>query len=638
MFSMASLLLKFRYWVRYFLNVGKLFHPHRPSLPRMAREEVFYLHRHLPTRLAMHFAAIGVVFSLFWRSAPLPWLITWGLLFMAWWLVGFIHQRRLNCQETHPDSVWRRARYAFNIGSLSASALWGWAFWVLYPHGDFAQQIVLIIIFYIVSMVAVADLSTQPAVFLVFLGLCMIPLMIQIITIGQAFGDELVIIMLMMMSIMVLLSRNHRQTVKHLLNLKVKTDDLLHRLEHEKRLAQGAQQAAESANRSKTQFFAAVSHDLRQPLQAMALFVEAMKKKNLDPDLARLLCNMDRSVSDLSDMFSELLDISQLDAGIVSVVPQNFAIGHIFSKLNLSFRPVADEKGLELRFRGGQKVVHADPILVERILFNLVSNAIRYTSKGTILVSARSHLEQVLLQVWDTGVGLSPVDQTRVFEEFYRVLQADSSVPEAEPLKGLGLGLGLSIVQRLAQIMQAPLHLRSQQGQGSIFGLSIPSGRLPSLGWAIPQFSEPFTMSLQGRLLVLVTHDASVQSSFELWLRQWGAQLMFFEGWATVEFSAFGQAKRLSGAPDVLIIDNELDGLANSLDVIKRFRQYFGAPIPVITLLSRNPSDHLAQISEHDVHTLIKPVAPSQLRAMLSFKLRKVRARPLGSDPISSEF
>jgi signal transduction histidine kinase len=193
----------------------------------------------------------------------------------------------------------------------------------------------------------------------------------------------------------------------------------------------------------------------------------------VDVAVRDVIVREEESVDALEGLFSELLDITRIDTGGVEVHPDSFAMGEIFRKIRLHCEPAAFEKGLNLRVRGDQHVAHADPLLVERIVRNLVGNAIRYTRDGTVLLSCRQRGERLLLQVWDTGPGIREEERARVFEEFYQV--PGTATGTAEQKKGLGLGL--AIVKRLAGLMNAPLALASQVGRGTVFTLELPVGQ-----------------------------------------------------------------------------------------------------------------------------------------------------------------
>jgi CheY-like chemotaxis protein len=349
----------------------------------------------------------------------------------------------------------------------------------------------------------------------------------------------------------------------------------------------------------------------------MGLFAEALRQRVHEPEVAQLVNSINESVDALEGLFSELLDITRIDSGGIEVHAQHFEVGDILRKLRLHFEPSAFEKGLALRLRGGAKVVFGDPLLVERILRNLVSNAIRYTNDGSVLVSCRQRGDRVWLQVWDTGVGIREAEQARIFDEFYQVPNTQAVSPDQRK----GLGLGLAIVKRLADLMQAPLTMRSTPGRGTVFTLELPPGKLPlrSLAMALPG-KGPIALTLAGRLIVVVEDEPAVRAGLDVLLQGWGAQVESFDSVA----ASRAWAERCDPAlvkPDLLIVDYRLEDGLNGVDAIKALRSRFGASTPAILVTGSTMTGHDKEAHEHDFHLLIKPVVPNKLRAMIAFKL-----------------
>ena len=296
-------------------------------------------------------------------------------------------------------------------------------------------------------------------------------------------------------------------------------------------------------------------------------------------------------------------------------------MGDIFRKLRLHFEPVAFEKGLSLRLRGGQHVVHADPLLVERILRNLVSNAIRFTADGTVLVSCRRRGNTLLLQVWDSGLGISQEQQARVFEEFYQVPDVKTSVERStSPHERKGLGLGLAIVKRLAELLHAPLKLSSQLGRGTVFSLELPAGKaarqtMPNLG-----SKSALMLTLHNRLIVVVEDEPAVLAGLEAVLTSWGASLAVFNSVSTcLEWAHSPQAVGVQ--PDLMIVDFRLEDGRTGLEVVTGLRSQFEQKIPAIVVTGSTMTGHEEEAQALDFHLLIKPVVPNKLRAMIAFKL-----------------
>jgi CheY-like chemotaxis protein/anti-sigma regulatory factor (Ser/Thr protein kinase) len=255
-------------------------------------------------------------------------------------------------------------------------------------------------------------------------------------------------------------------------------------------------------------------------------------------------------------------------------------------------------------------------LLVERMVRNLVANAIRYTEDGSVLVSCRRRAGRVLLEVWDTGVGIAESDCSRVFEEFYQV-QRDREV-SAEQRKGLGLGL--AIVMRLARLMDAPLSLRSSVGRGSVFSISLPLGETPRPMPAPQMRKGPVDITLAGRLVVIVEDEPAVREGLAVLLAGWGASLATLDSVAAAERWA-RDSDSAAAVPALAIVDYRLEQGRTGIDAIAALRTRFGAALPVIVVTGSTTTGHELEAQAHDFHVLIKPVLPNKLRAMISFKL-----------------
>ncbi|MBI2732411.1 MAG: response regulator [Aquabacterium sp.] len=252
-------------------------------------------------------------------------------------------------------------------------------------------------------------------------------------------------------------------------------------------------------------------------------------------------------------------------------------------------------------------------MIVERIVRNLVSNAIRYTEDGGVLVSCRKRGDQLCLQVWDTGIGITEKEQGRIFEEFY---QTQSSRP-LEPHHRKGLGLGLAIVKRLADLMGAPLSLRSRVGHGTVFTLMLPIGRASRLQASGSAAKPSLGVTLDRRHIVIVEDEQAVTEGLEVLLKAWGANVSSFDTVEAVE----QWATRTETRPDLLIVDYRLPGQRTGVDAIRVLRTRFGEDLPAIMVTGSTMSGHEDEARQHNFHLLIKPVVPTKLRAMIAFKL-----------------
>ena len=588
-----------------------------PARPHSALgEEVLAVYAYAPATLAGLAAGFGMLLLLFWSTAPLAVLLPWGVLFVGLWIVRVALARsfRATLRREGIDD-WQRWRLRWNVLTICSAAAWGLSGWVFYTGGLGIQQMGLVLVIYTFCIAAVPVLANQPRMFVAYVVICFAPLIWRIASSGEEHGLRLAGMLLVIITLTTLLARNYRQALQRVIELKLRADGLLEELRVEKQAAEAARHEAEVANRAKTQFFTAASHDLRQPLHAMGLFAEALRQRTHEPEVAHLVNSINASVDALEGLFSELLDITRIDAGGVEVRPQHFELEEILRKLRLHFEPTAFEKGLALTLRGGQRVVHADPLLVERILRNLVSNAIRYTNDGGVLVAARARGDQVLLQVWDSGLGIREEEQAKIYEEFYQV----PNTPAVAPHQRKGLGLGLAIVKRLADLMEAPITLRSRPGRGTVFSLWLPAGTRPRpqpaplAGRGLPG------LTLEGRQIVVVEDEPAVRSGLEVLLQGWGAQVVSFDGMG--EALAWAAAGGAEAHPDLLIVDYRLENGHNGVEAIVALREHFGAGVPAIVVTGSTMSTLDKDAQEKDFHVLLKPVVPNKLRAMIAFKL-----------------
>ena len=571
------------------------------------------------TTLAGHFVGALVVLLMFANAAPRSLLLGWGLLFGAVWLARVWLALRFARHEPRTATRLLARLRVWQAGVLTSGALWGAAAWLFFSYGDAAQQIALVLVVFTFCVASVPILAPQFALFVVFVLLVFVPAIATVASHMVGLSWPLAIVMATAMGMIVVLGRNYRESFDRVIALKLRTEALAEQLRAEKGVADAARREAEVANRAKTQFFTAASHDLRQPLHAMGLFAEALRQRTHEPEVAQLVNSINESVDALEGLFSELLDITRIDSGGIEVNPESFGAGEIFRKLRLHFEPAAFEKGLGLRFRGGQHVALADPLLVERILRNLLSNAIRYTSDGSVLVSARRRGEFVRLQVWDTGPGIREDERVRVFEEFYQ-LPGTPTAALGEQKKGLGLGL--AIVKRLAALMAAPIALRSEVGHGCVFTLELPIGKAPRAGTRAQPGKAPLGLTLDGKLIVIVEDEPAVRQGLEVLLRGWGATIEAFESvGATLAWAAASDPASVK--PALVIADYRLEQGETGVAAIDALRHRFGDRLAAIVVTGSSMTGHDKEAQEHDFHLLIKPVLPNKLRAMIAFKLAK---------------
>ena len=584
-------------------------------------DEVQAAYDYLPTTLAGNAAGTAVIVLLFWGSDPQPALWLWLACSAAIWgaRLGLGRRFRRSLPANLADwSTWqRRAQW----GTLASGANWGLAGSLFHAGAQGIQETGLVLVVYTFCVAAMPILATQPRIYFAYLGLAAAPLVVRIAAFGDAYHLQLAALLTLIVGLTAALGGTYRQAMARVIVLKLRLSEALVQLRHEKTVADDARREAEIANRAKTQFFAAASHDLRQPLHAMGLFAQALRERTRDHEVAPLVNSINESVDALEGLFSELLDVTRIDSGGIEVQPRHFSLGDMLRGLRLHFEPDAFEKGLALRIRGAQHNAYADPLLVERIVRNLLANAIRYTEDGTVLVGCRQRGKKLRLQVWDTGVGIAPEQQQRVFEEFYQVRGA----ADATPGQRKGLGLGLAIVKRLADLMAAPLTLQSWPGRGTVFTLELPVGEAPAPA-ATPRTSAlAQALTLEGRRIVVVEDDSAVLAGLEALLVGWGASLRSFNSVAAcVAWTT--QCPAAEPAPDLAVVDYRLEDGHDGIEALHALRGRFGALLPAIMISGSTMSRVEAQAQQHNFHLLVKPVLPNKLRALIGFKLQGLAA------------
>jgi signal transduction histidine kinase/ActR/RegA family two-component response regulator len=371
---------------------------------------------------------------------------------------------------------------------------------------------------------------------------------------------------------------------------------------------QAAHDAAVNADRAKSQFLATASHDLRQPLHAMNLFISALRRRVSGEEAIRLVANMASAAESMQMMFNSLLDVSKLHAGVVEPAVRAFPIEEVFVRLRNAFAASAAAKGLELEIVPADSVLRTDPVLLESILQNLISNAIRYTRRGEVTVLCRARDDIASIEVSDTGPGI-PADQIeRAFEEFQRL---DTSNANER-----GLGLGLAIVRRLARLLDLQIEIDSEVGVGTAFTVHVPlvAGFTPHAVRAADA-----TPSLSGRRVLLVDDDPMVRAALAREIADWGARI-------TVVASAEAALWALgSDPPDLAIVDRDLGAGSDGIELLATLQARFGQSVPAIIVTGATDPLALDDLRRSGTPWLTKPLDAAVLRAKVGELLAETR-------------
>jgi len=392
--------------------------------------------------------------------------------------------------------------------------------------------------------------------------------------------------------------------------------EILHQRIDEATLAlREKKEEAERANQDKSRFLAVASHDLRQPLHALGLYVAELQRKLSGTAQHRLTEQIGHSVDALSMLLNTLLDISKLDAGTVVPQRRTFSVGAILKRITTDYQMLADVKNIRLVIRPCAAYITSDQLLLERILANLVSNAIRYTGRnGCVLVACRRRGDLLRIEVRDNGVGISKADQGNIFREFFQLTQ-----PQLDTSKGLGLGL--SIVERLVKLLGHRIELSSAPNKGSVFALEVPMAAQPGRsadnisGRFQPYPSEAMEKEispLAGKGMLVVDDDADVLSGTASTMVSWGFRVNAAASVAEVE-----QLIRDGVKWDFIVTDYQLANDTNGLEVIELVRRSQNQQVPCILITGDTSQAVLKLVSVSGHHLLHKPVKPAKLRSLI---------------------
>ena len=563
---------------------------------RIHREKILLLRQQLPfVLIAVVFVTTGMA-AIFWGAVAMPLLLLWmglqyGLCLFRWWLSVHFDRVELDTHEAH------RWGGIFALASGLSGCLWGWAAFIfMLPDNPF-YLISLVMIILGMAAGSMPSLSAYLPAYAAYMMPALIGLSWSLAGIGNQ-GYILGILTLVFMAVNLMFARNIHRSLVQSLRLRFENLALVEQLRKQKAIA-------EQANLAKSRFLAAASHDLRQPLHALGLFVDALRDVQDETTRRRLLSQVDVSLDALGKLFNALLDISRLDAGVVEAQVEDFPLTRVLEKLEGEFRALAEQKGLRFRLLPCSVVVQSDPLLLERILRNLISNAIRYTETGRVSVGCRRRAGWVEVQVWDTGRGIPDEDIGHVFDEFQ---QLDN--PERNRAKGLGLGL--AIVRRLCDLLGYPLQVESTPGKGSMFCIGLPLGRADAVLERRSSVARPELEAAQ-RLVLVIDDEADILDGMREILRRWGFEVLVAESLQQAEQALAARGR----APDVILADLRLRNHRTGIEAIEALQATYGAHVPGLILTGDTAPERLQIAGAAGYRVLYKPVKPARLRVAL---------------------
>ena len=540
----------------------------------------------------------AVVITLFlWTHLPQQTLIYWlgavgaSTALRLWCIYAYMQAD----QASREKPIWGTL---LQLSVLAAGMAWG--AWPLLFYSIYSAEYLLLISAIFAGMVAVSAASGGiylPA-FIAFAVPLVLPLSIAHLLSGQ---DELALTGLLLIMFLglnfILAIRANRQN-RELLTSQLENQKLMERLEEEKLIA-------ERATVAKSRFLAAASHDLRQPLHAMGLFLSALRNRETDTRKIRIIEDMSKSAEALNSLFKSLLDVSRLDAEIIEFNPVHVPAERLFDALRAQFEQRAAEKNIQLCISQDDQVLYCDLVLLERVLRNLLSNAIRYTNCGSITLRCCDTADAgKLITVQDTGIGIAPEFVEDVFSEYYQL-----NNPSRDRNKGLGLGL--AIVRRLCELMDLPLEMQSEEGIGTEFRIVVPGGDRSK----IIEAGKPSSASIaaEGRGVLVIDDEQQVLQSMRHMLEGWGCIVWLAESARdALKIMALNDL-----VPDVIISDYRLADNLNGVDAVAALRESVDKRIPAIIVSGDTSPERLKEVKETGLQLLHKPVHPQELHELM---------------------
>ncbi|HEX5130374.1 MAG TPA: hybrid sensor histidine kinase/response regulator [Usitatibacter sp.] len=460
----------------------------------------------------------------------------------------------------------------------------------------------LLVTLFIVAIFAVfqaANPSRYPAAYYAWIGLAIGPPLVAALLQGREVYVAISALGLMFLAATMIVGRSTQRLMVESTARELERARLMQSL-----IAQKAE--VDEANRAKTRFLAAASHDLRQPMQAITLLVESLQERAREPATREIVESIRTSVGTMAALLNAILDISRFDAGTVSPERSHFEIEAVLERLRQAYAEAATRKGLELRVRASHDVVETDPVLLYRILSNLVSNALRYTERGRVLVCCRPRGHFLRIEVRDSGPGIPEARQREVFQEFVQLGNRQRDRQQ-------GLGLGLPIVERTARLLGHALELRSRPGRGSVFAVTVGRGDPSRVRHAAEQQGAP----LNGCSVLLIEDDREVLAATRLLLEGWGCTVHVASSGANCR----DQLARLGEGPAIAIADYSLPGDEDGVTVLDTIRRRF--PQTAGILVSGDIAPEVLRRAQASGYTLLhKPLRPARLRALMGHHWR----------------
>jgi two-component system, sensor histidine kinase len=558
----------------------------------IAAEQVFYVRRNLLLSGPPSVFAIWLVFIVFREHGNAVGMAIWAALFtlgVCWTHTAGMKPRVVDASNAQ-DWLRRIPPRMF----ITNIALGSGAF-LLIPGFPVGHQVTYLFVVFALCASSVICYGPHYRLLVATIVPIIIPATVVLFMQGTLLHTGLAIGQIILLGLALYFGHNFALVYRRNLELRFENMQLVRELTAQK-------EAAESANLSKSRFLASASHDLRQPMHALNLYLGALSGAEMAPSSKPLLANAQECAEAMDDMFRALLDVSSLDAGAVKPDWTVFPIATVLERMRLSYGPAAHERDLVLRVVSSSAWVHGDPAIVERIVGNLVSNAVRYTPHGKVLLGCRRRGERLEIAVYDTGLGIDEDKQALIFEEFYQVENEERDRKQ-------GLGLGLAIVHRLARLLDANIWLRSQFGRGSVFSFDLKIAQVQSAEGLQDARRGPGLAKLVDALVVIVDDERMILDATRAVLERNGS-FVFAAGSGDEALRWLAHSRRV---PDLLICDHRLRAGETGIQVIERIREEFNKQIPALLITGDTAPERIRDMQSTGLPILHKPIQERDL-------------------------
>ncbi len=572
----------------------------------IAADKTLLIYKNIPAVLISHMLGCLPLAFVVWNAASKRTVIIWLVLLYLLSIIRAVHHYRFQPDIASPVLISDYRRLSLLFIALTG-AVWGLAgVWFFDPDSVATYSFLILTLVCMISG-SMNSVSPMPPAYMYFSVLAMGPIIVITLIQGTSFYTLMGIAAFIYLLITVIFSRNLSHAIDDSLAFKYANEELVEKLQIQT-------SAAEKANLDKSRFLAAASHDVRQPLHAANLFVDALGNQFDRDDQQQNLQGVRKSLDSLGELFDALLNISRIDANITQVNKQHFNLDVLVADVKALFAQDADAKGIVLQHHHCQHVVYTDRAQFKQILVNLLSNAVRYTRQGKVEIFCDQLSDDDLrLHVKDTGIGIAKSDLQPIFEEFVQL-----NNPERDRDKGMGLGL--AIAQRLAEMLQLPLGVNSMPDKGSDFYLCVPLGDQHKQ--VLPEKALLYdSKHLAGLRVLVVDNEPQIITAMQRLLENWQCQVL------TAESTA--QALKLVESNiqlDMLITDYRMPGELSGLQLIKTILQQRGK-IPCLLISGDTSQDILIKAQRDNVLLLHKPVKAVQLHMAITQALSKARAK-----------